>query len=667
MADEPVSTRSPQQRSLGPGERAVTAIVVGGALTVCAFRGGSYDVVARGETAVLVLWALAGGAAIGVLPRRRLPLAAWIVLAGFLGLSLLTALAFRWTESDERTNLELARDLLLAGGFLLTAAGLRRSTADAAVAGAAGAAALVCAAALASRLAPGLFPRDLVGQSFGTDRLSYPLNYWNAIGCWGAMTAAMLLALSVHVRRSAARAVTLAGVPLAAGVVYLSYSRAGLADLVIGAVVVLAASRTRLVAAAHLAVAAAASGVVVLAIRDAPEIARGTGSAGRGGVLLALLAGMVVCAALAVALHRTGMDERLTVPRRPALILAGVALVVACVVGIAVLPGVASRGWDEFRSQSFVPVRADDPAARLGSVAGTRYVTWRSALDALSSDPLRGVGPGAFEFWFNRQAVSDESVRDAHSLYLEALAELGWPGLLLTLVIVGGLLTCAVRARLGRRDRARTGASVAILAVLAIWIFHAGVDWMWEETAVTLLVLVLVGAATVLGARTGPTTRRSVRAAIVAVALLGALVQVSPLIGTSDVRKSQAAVRSGDLRSARADALAAVNAWPWAATPLLQRALVSEASGRLDAAIEDAERAARDEPTNWQHPLILARLEAERGHPARAVAAFERARRLRPRSLLFRGLPKHASATPDDPPGMRTRVASAAVSPRGRR
>ena len=47
----------------------------------------------------------------------------------------------------------------------------------------------------------------------------------------------------------------------------------------------------------------------------------------------------------------------------------------------------------------------------------------------------------------------------------------------------------------------------------------------------------------------------------------------------------------------------------------------------------DLRRAREREPTDWRHPLLLARVLAEQGRASEAVQAFEQARKLRPRSL----------------------------------
>jgi O-antigen ligase len=122
---------------------------------------------------------------------------------------------------------------------------------------------------------------------------------------------------------------------------------------------------------------------------------------------------------------------------------------------------------------------ADDLAARGGDRPWYWHVAWKEIADA----PLAGAGAGTFELaWLERQPVP-VTVRDAHSLYLELLAELGIVGF----VLLGLALTPPLRAGFRGGSAAAAGGYVAFLA-------HAGLDWDWELPAVTVAGL-LCGAA----------------------------------------------------------------------------------------------------------------------------------------------------------------------------
>ena len=108
-----------------------------------------------------------------------------------------------------------------------------------------------------------------------------------------------------------------------------------------------------------------------------------------------------------------------------------------------------------------------------------------------------------------------------------------------------------------------------------------------------------------------------------------------PMLAVRDVRQSQADARAGRLDSALNAARSAGRFEGFAATPSLQRALVLEAQGNLEAAASAAQDATREESTNWRTWLTLSRIETERGSAQAAVDAYRTARSLNPRSPLF--------------------------------
>jgi O-antigen ligase len=129
--------------------------------------------------------------------------------------------------------------------------------------------------------------------------------------------------------------------------------------------------------------------------------------------------------------------------------------------------------WDSFEAQK--NLTRTDPGQQL-TLSGNRYNIYASAIDALRTEPLRGVGAGGFEFWWNVDARDPEFIRDAHSLYLETGAELGIVGLLALLALVVGGAIAAVRARRRARDDDAAIATVALTATATVFLVHAGVD-----------------------------------------------------------------------------------------------------------------------------------------------------------------------------------------------
>ncbi|HET8673435.1 MAG TPA: O-antigen ligase family protein [Thermoleophilaceae bacterium] len=593
-------------------------------------RGGSYDIVPRQEEALVVWWVLGISFALGLLPRVRPRRGVLVPLGAIALLAIWTAISLGFTQSDERTFAEVARFLHYLGLLLLVWSLVDARTWRAAAAGLLAGAVVICALALASRLWPGAFPTDYVRRVFQINRLSYPFNYWNAVGAFAVMSMTMSLAWSAHARNLAVRAVTLACVPMCGATAYLTYSRAAVIGTVLSVLLVLILSRNRWVALVHALAGAAGATIAIAVIRSHHQIADATGNAGAGVVLAAVLAGAALAAAAASVTWFLRGDQRWRLPVRPAR-----AGVVAIVVLAAVLIPTAghaeiTKGWHQFKKLP-PSETSSDPAARLANLNGNRYFIWRSALHAFDHHPIKGTGAGTFGFWWSSTG-GGEFLRDAHSLYLEELGEQGIFGGVLIVVFVLGLGVVALRARrlLPAED---IGPNAALVAAFGVYLFHAGVDWMWESTTVTVLALLAVACAAAAASR--PATRSPrlpVRAGVVAVSAVAFLVQIPGLASTLSTRDSQSAFDRGDMPTALAKATQAIGEEPWAASPYSQRALVEEAQGRLAAARVDMLRAEKREPTNYEHPLLLSRIDAERGDANAALADLRRAKQLRPRS-----------------------------------
>jgi hypothetical protein len=611
------------------------------ALLVVAVRGGSYDDVARGEAFFTVWWVLGLGVILGVLPRALPSRSAWLAVGSLVMLAGWMALGATWSESVGRTLHEASRTLGFAGILLVVistfgsdwrrAAGALTATTI-----------VVCCLALTSRLAPDLLSSTLDQSGYVGKRVNYPFNYWNAVGAWAAMTVGLALAWSAHARRWWSRAVALGGVCVAVPVVYLTYSRSSVTAVLIAAVAVIGLSRHRWLAALHAVIAASCSAVVILVIRADPAMAQGTGGA-RAGTVLAIL-GPIALACLAGAYvnvaHRV---EDVRLAPRVARAVAASAVVIAALAAVAFGPSLAERAWDSFAQQQKVDVPAD-PAQRFTNLSGERRVLWSAALKAFRHHPLDGLGAGTYEFLWNRDKRWTHHVVDAHSLYFELLAETGLVGALLALAALGASLRAAVLAPFRQRDAAAAGAAAGCAAALVVFCVSAGVDWMWESTAVATVAFVCAGLGLAAAAHPAPDVaavnpvpgRRGLpRMAIGVLAFAALALQTPALLAASEIGASQAAVRDGRNADAVTAASVAVHAEPWNASAYLQRALVLERQGFLAAAADEARTAAGKESTNSEIWLILGRIEVERGRVSAALAAVRKARELNPRNPVF--------------------------------
>lgn len=629
-----MTTSSGQPARSDAWQGIIITLVTAGVLLVIALDDGSSDVVVRQRWATMLWWAMALATAAGVTFRNRIPWPATLPIVGLLLFGGWTALSLRWTSSDELTAVEIARIGAYLGIVVAVASVVPRAHWRAVVAGAAVAAVAVCAYALASRLWPASFTPPITVFEGDSRRLSTPFGYWNAVGAWGAMSVALCIGLASHVQPSSLRAAAAAGSPIAATATYLAYSRASVVDIIIGLLIVVAVSRNRATAIVNLLVAGAMTGGVILIIRRHSEIADATGGDGWAAVLAALLIAAAATAAAAWAGKRVGLDRVRMSPGAARIALPiGLLAAIATVTAIAVVAG--PQAWDKFTERKVADTA--DPAARLTSFSGNaRYDQWRVALDEFEANPVKGTGAGTFEYTWNRDGFAG-FLRDAHSLYLETLSELGVIGFALLLVFLLGIIGAFASALRRAPSAEERGVIAACAGAVTAYLIGAGVDWLWESPAVTVLALTLVGGVILAASGSAPAPRWRWRIAFIAAALVLTAVQLPGLVSTSEIRKSQSALRAGDVSAAREHANTAIDTQPWAASPLVQRALVDEKEGALGASRDELLSARQRAPLDWRISLLLARVEAKRGDSAAALAALRNAKRLRPKSQFFAG------------------------------
>jgi hypothetical protein len=260
------------------------------------------------------------------------------------------------------------------------------------------------------------------------------------------------------------------------------------------------------------------------------------------------------------------------------------------------------------------PVRHANLNDRLLSVSlsGRQYV-WRAALSEGGRNPLAGGGAGTFATYWLEHRPLPSFVVDAHSLYLETLAELGVVGLAaLTLLLVPPLVG-AVRARANPIVPAALGAYTAFL-------FHAAVDWDWEVPAVTLVALV---AATVILVqdRDMGWVRLGVRARWAGCAVLGMIGAAAALglAANHALSSGLSALSAKNPHAALADARTAKRFAPWSDQPYIVAGQAEAQLGNHQATVSSFRAAVQHDPSDWVAWEKLAGVSAGSGH-AHALA-----------------------------------------------
>lgn len=446
-------------------------------------------------------------------PAERLPTPALVAIGGLAALAFWTGLSRAWSPVPDTPQLDMQRTMLYLGlfGLGLLGAGSGRH-ARLLIWGLLGLIVVIVGAGLLSRLQPDVLRAPLDPSLAAAYRLDHPLHYWNTYGALASLGAVLAAGLAADPRAGLAlRGAAAAAAFLLAVAMYLSLSRGAWLAMILGLVVLVAIAPRRGALASTLAIVGAATLVAILRLRGYPALVTdpeaGSGQAVQGNAFtreLLAIALLVVAAQVAVA--RVGaialLEHNVQRIRRVALVAGAVLLVLVGVVGYAARGGEAEGGvtaayerataWLDRQWQDFLDPALSPGAgtARLVTARGARSDGYRVAIDGFGERPLIGGGAGSFEGRYARQRDIDVKIRDAHSLPLETLSELGAVGLALLLSFLGAVVVAARRTLAGKGP-IRPAEGAAVSAAFAVWLSHAAVDWDWEMPALTGIAIAL--------------------------------------------------------------------------------------------------------------------------------------------------------------------------------
>lgn len=654
-----ISGRMQVETSPGTGSSAVTGHFPGleitaswilgfGLVLFLAANGGGFAVTLFGQAGIFVWLILLLGALLGLFPSARPGRSAWTGIALLAALSGWAALGFLWTDTPDKTLVEVARFSAYTSIFVIAIASRGRRHLPHQIGAVGTAIAAVAGLALLSRFFPDLFPEAArTGEILTSEasRLSFPIDYWNGLGALLALGLPLMVQASRATRLAPLRVAAITSLPLTLLALYFTFSRGSL----LAAAAALLVFHLLVRDPRSLAVTAVglAGGFILVALAGArPALREGLATeAARNEGLGMFWLTLLVCLATGLAgwaLLR--WLERLQLPAWPrpgrrAMLAGGAAVVVLVVAGLAVIgaPERVTDAWHDFKS-SETPTRG---SARLGAAAGNgRYQLWSSALRQFESAPVAGRGGGSFEYWWAERGDRPGFVRDAHSLYFQTLAEYGLIGFLLLGGLLGLLLAVAL-TRASSGDLAAPWVAAALAGCVAFMV-SAALDWVWQLPAIVAAFLLL--AASIL-AQPGDLLQRQVgrhaerrrpeRIAFSGLALAGVLIAIVPVSAAILIQRSQEEVRQGELAAALDSAAAARQISPGTAAPLIQEAGILSLDGHPDAAKAKAGKATRAEPANWRNWYVLSEMQRQAGDKRAAAASMERARKLNPRSTLF--------------------------------
>src|SRR5436190_608284 len=476
----------------------VPVVLVAGAVFGVAFNGGTYAENARDALSVALWWGIGLLVALSVWPRARLGRGAWATGGLLLAFAAWTAASMLWAPALETAFTEFNRVTLYLGVFAVAVLAARRGRAEPWSDGMALGIAAVAVLAVLSRLYPDLVGAREVNELIPATerRLSYPVDYWNGLGILVALGFPLLLRAATAHRSAVARGLAVAPLPALAAAVYLTSSRGAAAVAVLGIVafVLLTGRRIQAVAALMIAGAGSVGAVAVLGARstlvNGPIQSHLAASQGRTAAPLILALCVAVAVSYALLLRFLPQDIRVGRGVRAAAWVTVAALLVGGVVAAA--PGQRLDRFKQPPRATEIPGKTYVESHLLSGGGAGRWQIWSAAADEFRTAPLIGRGAGTFEAWWAQHGTIPYFFRNAHSLWLETLGELGLIGLALLVATFGSALVVGARRLLGVGREART-TTAALMATVLAFALGAALEWVWQLAAVGGIAVLCLG------------------------------------------------------------------------------------------------------------------------------------------------------------------------------
>lgn len=565
------------------------------------------------------------------------------VAAGALGLyALWTLLSATWSDASARSLLEFDRALVYCLALVVFGSMPRSFSRLRWMAGGLSVGIVVIAlVALATWILPETFPVEATRDHRS---LSYPLTYSNALGILCVIGAILSLHFASSLRENRwIRALAAGALPILAVTVYFTMSRGPVFVAVVGLVIYAVLGRPRGLLTGLLATVPASIVAVLMAYESDLLTGKGhtTAAAVAQGKELAVAVGVCALAAAGLRLLLAPLDTRVrkfslpTPLRDPVTGLAWVAGIAGAVT-LALVSG--TPGWIEERYDRFLHHEQGTPGAdgrtNLADASNHgRVDNWDVALGAFRDQPFHGQGAGTYELTWRAERPASQvtyDVKDAHSLYVEVLSELGIVGLLLLLTALVAVFLALAPAWRG----IERSLYAALFAAAVTWAVHAGVDWDWEIPAVSLWLFAIGGAALATHRRRIARGPLPSVARLVAGLLVLALAFVPGLILASE-RQLQAAADAyerGDCSEGAERAKASSATLGTRPEPYELLAYCEVRRGRARTGLRAMRKAVERDPANWKFHYGLALVSGAAGLDPRPAA--HEARRLNPNFRL---------------------------------
>lgn len=602
-----------------------------GVILLYAFSAGGYFVVRRGYGELILLWLIVVSMLFELKVRGRFPRIGYIELGIFGGYVLWAGLTVFWSLQPARSVDEFVRGLLYISGFGLGWMFLERRQWLGWVGHLFVVIVLIaCIDGLIGKTFPDVISHP---DPFRTNRLNYPLTYWNTMAIFVSM------AFLIGIRTLADRATHLAVRCLYAApmmvfllVLWFTFSRAGMLMLGLAFCVYLYLAVTRLRAVMQAALLGFWTGIIVfICYRFLPNMVASVPDDNlkiSEGHKLALV--IVLFALLAVASQFVirRLEDRVTVPaelgRRIGYAIAG-ATALLMVSAILAFTFSGGRGGpftyvknQLVASETERTTIGQAPTERLFSLQSERFQEYATSLKSMREHPLGGTGAGTWSIAWLQNRPWDIQVKNGHSWFFQSLAEEGLLGGLLVLAFIAAFFTASVRdiRFMGKGKQRELYGAMFVAASLVL--LHSTIDWDWEMPVIMLSFFMFAGILLRFGqlARTGQDEaadaaepprglkRTGIKRFLGMNWLIGAACLVAmvatllPLIAATKIQTANSMAQRQDYANLEKEAQSAHSFSPWDAEPLVLQALAAQGLGRID----DAERLLSDslevEPQN---------------------------------------------------------------------
>jgi hypothetical protein len=634
----------------------VAAALIAAAFAAFAYANGGYSIELIAAVTLAVWWVVIVGLAVRVVPRRPIPPLAIVAGGCLAAFGALTALSMIWANDAGRAFTEVVRVAGYLGLFVLAVLISARTGPRPWLVGILGGLVIVVAGALLSRFDPSLFggaDRDIFATLPASNgKLSYPVGYWNGLAACVALGILLLAWFSAQAQSRVGRAAATGLLPAFGLALYLTSSRGGIAATVVGgcALLVFARDRARVLGAFALGGATTVVLAVLASQRDDLTQALTNHEAYVQGREMAVATVLCIAVAAAARYAADGWMVRVRISR--AVVLRGLAAVAAAGLVVLAFSHPIDRIEEFSDARDIAGASSATGAGHLTASSGTgRSQFWGQAIAGFESNPAIGIGAGNYEMWWNLHHTIDVITVDAHSLYLQTLAELGILGLLLLLGFLGTALFAGWRAVARLSDPGEGGDAMPVaLALLIAGLTSAVFDWTWQLPAAFAPVIVM--AALLTGPASEPAPAAAARGvtqlrprwrvrggqyglgiATLVCAWVAVLVAGDQLVASIQLDSSRRALANGDVESAAQDARNAAAIQPWSSEAQLQLALVEKQSGDLAAAEQAVRKAVQKASHDWRPWLVATEIAAAAGNRSRAEFSLAAATRLSPRPL----------------------------------